>query len=116
MKSDAAKHLHMSDMEVDDDEWQMSAWYIKDQEKETPLATLDMHTHVFAVTGVFRARELDNDFVVLSRDDFYDMFGLVPDSFKESDIGKLTVCPFEYDTHLEQWTSTLTIKGSTHVG
>jgi hypothetical protein len=108
MDSDAAKYLHMSDLEVDDDEWQMSAWFIKDQEKDEPLAVLDMHSHVFAVTGVFRAREKGDEFVVLSRDDFHDMFGLLPDSFGESDIGKLTVCPFEYDANLEQWTSTLT--------
>jgi hypothetical protein len=93
---------------VDDDEWQVSAWFFRDQDKEAPLASLDFDQHLFAVTGTFRAAQDDEGYDVYSRDHFFDMFGPLPASFKPEDIGSLTVCPYDYDKDTKQWTNQIT--------
>jgi hypothetical protein len=100
----------MRDLEVDDDEWQLSAWFLYDQNKPVPLATLDYHQNLFAVTGIFRIQEVnDDEFVVFSRDQFYNMFGPFPDTFhKESDMDQLVLCPYQYDVTNMEFTNTIT--------
>jgi hypothetical protein len=106
---ESAKDLHMGDMEVDDDEWQLAVWYFKDQDKAKPTASLDFHQDLFAVTGTFRAQERDEGYKIFARDHFYHMFGEFPDSVeKDTELDQLVVCPFEHDASNLEWTSTLT--------
>lgn len=98
----------MEDMEVDDDEWQISAWFFRDQAKASPLATLDFQQELFAVTGVFRAQQRDDGFIVFSRENFFEMFGPFPSSFSPENMDALTVCPYDYNPFEEQWTNKIT--------
>jgi hypothetical protein len=100
----------MKDLEVDDDEWQLAAWFFQDQDKQVPLATLDYHQDLFAVTGTFRAQELDEEsHVAFSRTHFYDMFGPFPETFdKNTDMDQLVACPYEYDATNMEFTNKIT--------
>eukprot|EP00977_Amphora_coffeiformis_P013990 scaffold3822_cov181-Amphora_coffeaeformis.AAC.5 len=107
--TEAEAFLHMKDMEVDDDEWQISAWFFEDQTKETPLSTLDSDQHLFAVTGTFRAQQREEGYVVFSKDHFSKMFGPFPSSFSyELDMEKLEVCPYLYNPEQMEWTNKIT--------
>jgi hypothetical protein len=106
--TNAEKHLRMEDLEVDDDEWQISAWFFRDQAKQTPLASLDFNQHLFAVTGTFRAQERDEGFIVFSRDHFFNMFGPFPSNFSPEDMDELSVCPYHYNAMEKQWTNKIT--------
>jgi DNA-directed RNA polymerase specialized sigma24 family protein len=100
----------MKDLEVDDDEWQLAAWFFQDQDKQVPLATLDYHQDLFAVTGTFRAQELDEEsYVAFPRQHFYDMFGPFPETFdKNTDMDQLVACPYEYDATNMEFTNKIT--------
>ena len=100
----------MIDLEVDDDEWQLAAWFFQDQEKTVPLSALDYHQDLFAVTGTFRAQETEDDgYAVFPRDHFYRMFGEFPETFdKDNDMDELVVCPYEYDSVNMEYTNTIT--------
>jgi hypothetical protein len=100
----------MIDLEVDDDEWQLAAWFFQDQEKQNPLSALDYHQDLFGVTGTFRAQEAEDDsYVVFSQDHFRSMFGEFPKSFNpDMDMDKLVVCPFQYDELNMEFTNTIT--------
>ena len=107
---ESSKDLHMIDLEVDDDEWQLAAWFFQDQDKKTPLSGLDYHQDLFAVTGTFRAQETEDDgYAVFPRDHFYRMFGEFPETFdKDNDMDQLIVCPYEYDAVNMEYTNTIT--------
>ena len=100
----------MIDLEVDDDEWQLAAWFFQDQDKTVPLSTLDYHQDLFAVTGTFRAQETEEDgYAVFPQNHFYRMFGEFPETFdKEADMDQLVVCPYEYDAVNMEYTNTIT--------
>lgn len=105
----AFEMLHMSDIEIDDDEWQIAAWYMKDQQKKDPMSIIDESQDLFAVTHTFRAREMGGEaFKIYSRNEFYQMFGTLPANFDESQFGELTVCPYEYSVKTNTWTNTIT--------
>jgi hypothetical protein len=106
---ESSKGLHMIDLEVDDDEWQLTAWFLKDQDKETPMSTLDYQQNLFAVTGAFRGQVTEDDgYVVFSRDHFDDMFGPFPKTFnKDTDMDQLVVCPYTYDVANMEFTNTI---------
>jgi rubredoxin len=99
----------MIDIEVDDDEWQLAAWFFKDQNKAIPLATLDYQQNLFAVTGTFRVQETDDDsYVVFSRQHFYEMFGRFPNTInKGTAMDQLVVCPYEYDASNMEFSNTI---------
>jgi hypothetical protein len=103
--TEAAKYLKMEDLEVDDDEWQISAWFLRDQTKPKPIAALDFKQDIFAVSGTFRVQERDEGFIVFSRDHFRDMFGKFPSSFSFDRVAELGVCPYEYQADKKQWSS-----------
>ena len=107
---ESSKGIHMIDLEVDDDEWQLAAWFFQDQDKAVPLSTLDYHQDLFAVTGTFRAQELDvESYVAFPRNHFYDMFGPFPETFdKNTDMAQLVVCPYEYDATNMEFTNKIT--------
>jgi hypothetical protein len=102
----AEEHLHLEDLEVDDDEWQISAWFLRDQAKEHPLATLDFQQNLFAVTGTFRAQQRNEGFVVFPRNHFMAMFGPMPSSLNSFD--ELMVCPYTYNSDNKEWINSIT--------
>lgn len=104
--SDDFQHLHMSAIDVDDDEWQLAAWFFKDQAKLRPLATLDYNQGLFAVTGTFRAQHREHGFLVFSHADFESMFGAFP--LGQIAFEDLTVCPYSYDASTGSWVNVLT--------
>jgi len=106
MGTDAEKYLHMGDMDVDDDEWQLAAWYFEDQKKERPLAILDYHQELFGTSGTFRAQHRDHGFLIFSRNNFESMFGDMPE--EPFEFEELKACPYEYDPKSQSWTSRLT--------
>lgn len=110
METDANKlgMFRMNDLPIDDDEWQIGGWFLRDQEKQNPLSKIDHHNDMFAITSVFRAREQDGDFVVFSRNHFRDMFGLFPQSLAQDLQELASICPFEYNKDSKKWTSTIT--------
>jgi hypothetical protein len=108
MGTEAANSLHMADLEVDDDEWQISAWFLEDQKKETPIAKLDFDQQLFATTGTFRAAEREEGFEVFSKHHFYEMFGDFPSNFGPEDLDRLTVCPYDYNDDAKEWTNQIT--------
>lgn len=99
----------MNELEVDDDEWQLSAWFLQDQKKAVPTAALDYDQNIFGVTGTFRAQETeDNSFIVFNKEHFYKMFGAFPDYLNNvTDIDQIVICPYEYDAINMQYTNTL---------
>jgi len=75
----------MSDFRVDDDEWQLSVWFLneyhankKKNTKSAPRAILDVHQQLFATTGTFRASHRGDGFLLFSQTDFVQMFGPLP--------------------------------------
>jgi len=106
LNSEALNYLHMKDLDVDDDEWQLAAWYFEDQNKERPLAILDYHNELFGTSATYRTQQRDEGFIVFSRDHFSSMYGDMPEeSFKVEDI---PMFPYEYDRNTERWTNSFT--------
>jgi hypothetical protein len=73
------------------------------------LATLDYDQNLFPVTGGFWIQETGDDgYVVFSHDQFYEMFGPFPTSFKkDTDMDELVVCLYEYDATNMEFTNTI---------
>jgi len=107
---EASERLHMHDLDVDDDEWQIATWLFEDYSKTHPLATLDYHQDLFAVTGTFRAQHRDEGFLIFSRDDFERMYGPFPEEKPTVDMKDLTVCPYKFLPESKTWINTLTGK------
>jgi hypothetical protein len=103
-----ASNVHMFDVDVDDDEWQLSIWYLKEQRKSHPRATLDVHQHLFTTTGTFRASHRDGGFLIFSQDDFYNMIGTLPEQFDKSRLDEVSFCPYSFDSVSQSWRNTIT--------
>jgi hypothetical protein len=103
-----ASNIHMFDVDVDDDEWQLSIWYLKEKRKASPRATLDVHQHLFTTTGTFRAANRDGGFTVFSQEDFYSMIGTLPVDFEEDQLDDVTLCPYSFDSVSQSWMNTIT--------
>jgi hypothetical protein len=109
-----AVSLNMSDVDINDDEWRMSLWYMHDQQKEQPMAVLDVHHALLATTPTARARH-DKDraggnyFTVYATDTFVHYVGLWPTSFAKSDLERVTMCPYSHDAVARVWTNELTL-------
>lgn len=106
VESEGADSLTMGDMEVDDDEWQLAAWFFEDQKKERPLSTLDHHQELFSTTGTQRVQERDNGLTLFSRDHFARMFGDMPEETFE--IEEIPLCPYEYHLDSKLWINKFT--------
>jgi hypothetical protein len=100
----------MSDFMVDDDEWQLAVWYMKEHEtnKANPRAIMDVNHRLFSTTGTFRASHRDGGFLLFSHNDFTTMFGQLPTTSTENQLGHLHQCPYEFDDIKKQWKNTLT--------
>lgn len=96
----------MRDIEVDDDEWQISAWYMEDQSKSQSLATLDFHQELFVITHPFRAQQRDGGWIVFSRQFFRNMFGSFPQT--SVDLEEITFCTYEYEPESKRWINLIT--------
>jgi len=101
VNTEAIKLLRMRDLEMDDDEWQLAAWFFEDQAKTHPLSTLDYQQDLFAVTGHFRAQQREHGFLLFSQDHFHRMYGEFPD--KPMDLDQFAVCPYEYKPLSKKW-------------
>jgi hypothetical protein len=108
LQSEDASKLHMFDVDVDDDEWQLSIWFLKEQLKKHPRAALDVNQSLFTTTGTFRASYRDGGFVILSHNDFYGIVGSLPASFNKKEIDAIKQCPYTYDSKTKTWTNTIT--------
>jgi hypothetical protein len=108
LQAQGESKLHMFDADVDDDEWQLSVWFIKDQQKEKPTSALDMHQELFTTTGTFRASYRDGGFLIFSQDDFYGVVGTLPAAFDKKDLDQVKQCPYTFDWETKTWTNTLT--------
>jgi hypothetical protein len=103
-------NMHMFDVDVDDDEWQLSVWYLKEHRKRpnSPRAILDVHQHLFTTTGTQRGAFRDGGFTVFSHDDFYNMIGSLPATFNKSLLDEVNLCPYSYNATTEKWMNTIT--------
>jgi hypothetical protein len=106
-----AANVHMFDVDVDDDEWQLSIWYLKEQKKHpaSPRAVLDVHQNLFTTVATIRGSYRDGGYTVYSQNYFYSIIGALPKTFvKSSDLAEVTLCPYEYDKATETWINTIT--------
>jgi hypothetical protein len=108
LQAQGESKLHMFDADVDDDEWQLSVWFIKDQQKKKPTSALDMHQELFTTTGTFRASYRDGGFLIFSQDDFYGVVGTLPAVFDKMELDQVKQCPYTFDWESKTWTNTLT--------
>lgn len=102
-------NITMGDLNVDDDEWQLAVWYMKEHEtnKVNPRAILDINHELFSTTGTWRASNRNGGFLLWSENDFMDMFGPLPES--EQSLRQIaSQCPYEFDTTRKQWKNTVT--------
>jgi hypothetical protein len=103
-------NMHMFDIDVDDDEWQLSVWYLKEHRKRpnSPRAILDVHQHLFTTTGTQRGAFLRADFLVFSENEFYSMIGSLPATFNRSRLDEVNLCPYAFNTTTKTWMNTIT--------
>jgi hypothetical protein len=107
LKTKGASNIHMFDVDVDDDEWQLSIWFIKEQRKASPRAVLDVHQHLFTNTGTLRAYHHGKQYTTFSQKQFFDMLGTLPGTFNKSSLEEIMLCPFAFDSVAQAWTHTI---------
>jgi hypothetical protein len=105
--------LQFKDVDINDDEWLMPQWYLKDQQKAQPMAKLDVHHALLATTPTVRARndkncDGRNYFTIFATDTFARYVGLWPTSFPRSDLERITMCPYRHDMAAGARTNELT--------
>jgi hypothetical protein len=113
VKRNGVASLQFKDVDINDDEWLMSQWYLKDQQKAQPMAKLDVHHALLATTPTVRARNDKNRdgrnyFTIFAADTFARYVGLWPPSFPRSDLERITMCPYRHDMATGTWTNELT--------
>jgi hypothetical protein len=102
------QHLHMEDLEVDDDEWQISAWLFKDQTKDMPLGHTGYGTTRLCGDRNIPCAILSSGLHHFSQDHFRNMFGPFPSNFSFEDLDQLTMCPYNYNPGSMEWTNKIT--------
>lgn len=100
--------LNMFDVNVDDDEWQLSVWHIKEQKKDCPRSTLDVNHDLFATSDTIRSSYRDGGYLIVSQKFFYDVLGSPPPTLQKNDLEQITACPYTYDSDSKIWTNTIT--------
>jgi hypothetical protein len=108
LETKGASNVHMFDVDADDDEWQMSIWFIKEQRKASPRAVLDVHQHLFSNTGTRRAYHHGDKYTAFSRKTFFDGIGTLPNTFNKTSLEEIRLCPFAFDPVVQTWTHTIT--------
>jgi hypothetical protein len=98
----------MLDVDADDDEWQLSIWFIQEQCKARPRAVLDMHLRLFSTTCTFRAYHHGQQYTTFSQDYFFNTVGMLPSTFNQSSLEEMRLCPFSFDSVSQTWTHTMT--------